>query len=257
MGGAVRSVLRHVLPPILLDAARWARRRVERTTRTGRATPDGDFSIPTRALDDAFPDIPGTSVILDVATVGAHDEWQLPLKELVAIGAICRHLRPRKILEFGTYLGSTTLVMALNTPRETEILTLDLDPNLRQTHRHGLGVGLPEFSVGSAFRARPEESRIRQLLGDSRTFDFEPFTASVDLVFIDSDHTFEFVKRDTDSALRILRPGGTIVWDDYRWDERHPECGGVTRCVNELSARFAVFALKDTRLAVLTTKTRS
>src|SRR3954470_18034265 len=40
----------------------------------------------------------------------------------------CRHIvGARRLFEFGTFLGSTTYSLALNTPDDAEIFTLDLD----------------------------------------------------------------------------------------------------------------------------------
>jgi hypothetical protein len=51
---------------------------------------------------------------------------------------------------------------------------------------------------------------------DSKTFDFTPFVGQVDIVFIDGDHTYEGVKRDTENAFALLRDAHSIiVWHDY------------------------------------------
>jgi len=251
MGGVVRGLLRPLVPPLFLDLWRRARRkRVSSRDVAGLGGHAADFVLPVQTLEETFPGISVVQATVSAVELDRMDEWELPLAELLTIAVICGYLRPAKVFEFGTYRGSTTLAMALNGPDRTEILTLDLEPALRATHRHGMGVGIPDFPVGLAFRARPESRRIHQLFGDSRTFDFSPLASSVDLVFIDGDHTFEFASHDTQMALRILRPGGTIVWDDYRWGERHPECAGVTRCVNELSTSRRCAVLKGTRFAI-------
>jgi FkbM family methyltransferase len=38
---------------------------------------------------------------------------------------------------------------------------------------------------------------------------------SYDLLVIDGDHTYEGVKHDTDTYLRMVRPGGYVLFDDY------------------------------------------
>jgi predicted O-methyltransferase YrrM len=251
VGSGVKDRLRPMLPLPLLELWRKARRvggAISDVTR--RDYPAATFALPTQSLEQAFPGISATPVAVDVSDLDRGDEWQLPLAEFVALVAICRYLGPRRIFELGTYLGSTTLAMARATPDDSEIFTLDLEPASRNTHRHGSGVGLPSFQVGAAFRGRPEARKIHQLFGDSRTFDFGPLASSFDLVFLDGDHTYEFVRHDTDMALRILRPGGTVVWDDYLWHQNHPECAGVTRCVEELSVNRPCSAILGTRLAV-------
>ncbi len=212
---------------------------------------DVRFLLPKRALGELFPGIESTELSTPVSQICRQDEWTLPLTELLTLAAICKHVRPRKVFEIGTYTGSTTLMMAKNTPYETEIFTLDLDPSQRETHKHGLGIGgLPAFAVGSAYQGLPFTTKVHQLFGNSVTFDYSPFAASIDLVLIDADHTYDFVKVDTANAFKLLRPGGIIIWDDYVWDERYPECIGVTRILNELQQTRRCFQIAGTRLAI-------
>ena len=230
------------LPPALIQLYRQRRH-------DPRANPQ--FALPARALDALFPGVEAATVAIPASQVARTDEWAVPAAELLAMAAICAALRPRRIFEIGTYTGATTLIMALNTPPETEIFTLDLDPAARPTHQHGTGVGsFPEFTVGAAYLSHPAATKIRQLYGDTRGFDYAPYAGTIDLVFVDADHTYDFVKADTARALIMLRAGGTIVWDDYIWNERHPECAGVTRCLNELAATRSVVRLAGTRFGV-------
>lgn len=58
--------------------------------------------------------------------------------------------------------------------------------------------------------------------------------ASLDWVYIDGNHLYEFVAEDLALSLRKVKPGGLITGDDYTeggwWD------GGVKRAVDELAA---------------------
>jgi hypothetical protein len=139
--------------------------------------------------------------------------------------------------------------MAMNTPGDTEILTLDLDPAHRQevvfSTDNGDITGLP-FTVGEFFRGTAFETKIRQIYGDSALFDFNPFVGGVDLVFVDGNHAYENVRADSQNALRMVRSGGVILWDDY-----HPTWGpGVMRLLDELSHSTKILTLAGTRFAV-------
>ena len=68
--------------------------------------------------------------------------------------------------------------------------------------------------VGRRFAGTPQAPRIRQLLGDSTTFDFTPWHGAIDFVFIDACHDYAFAKSDTANALR-LAPRGVIVWSRF------------------------------------------
>ena len=67
---------------------------------------------------------------------------------------------------------------------------------------------------------------VEQLYGDSQTFDFGPHFGKYDMVFVDGDHHYESVKKDTETAFKLLKgERSIIVWHDYgldpetiRWD---------------------------------------
>ena len=85
------------------------------------------------------------------------------------------------------------------------------------------------------FSAIPKDSRmpprITQLHGDSATFDFTPYEDRCDLVFVDGSHAYEYTVKDTETAFRLKRPGGVIIWHDYGvWE-------GVTRALEEFERR--------------------
>ena len=220
------------MPPILLDLYR--RRRHSVVPR--------QFILPVRTLDELFPGIEDTRVSIATAQIHVQDDMVIPLTGKLTLAAICKHTQPRRIFEIGTYTGSSALAMAMNTPSETEIFTLDLDLSKRDTHT--------TFKVGASFQGTPSAKKIHQLLGNSLTFDYTPFYTSIDLILVDANHTYDFVKVDTENAFKLLRPGGIIIWDDYVWDERHPECVGVTRCLNELRESKPVFQIAGTRFAI-------
>ncbi len=238
------------VPPRLLDLYRSLRGPdpVRAAWPPGQAT---GFVLPVATLYELFPDLDRMEVGIPVSHSCEQDEWALPLHELVTLASICKYARPSRIFEIGTYTGLSTLVMAMNTPSETEICTLDLSPSQRATHKHGLGIGgFSEFGVGAYYQSTPFEKKIRQLWGNSLVYDYSSFAGSIDLVFIDGDHVYDFAKKDTENAFRMVRSGGMIIWDDYIWNERHPECAGVTRCLNELRGSRKLFQIAGTRLAI-------
>jgi len=107
-------------------------------------------------------------------------------------------------------MGITTAIIASNSP-DCRIDTLDLSRDAR---------------IGSFFRERPEAERIRQHTGSSREFSFEPFHGQMDLVLIDGSHEFEDVVCDTRTAMRMLSPGGIVLWHDVG-----PDWQGVVRAL--------------------------
>jgi len=163
--------------------------------------------------------------------------------------ALAALLEPRTIFEFGTYHGDTTWLLARNVPA-ARVYTLDLE-GLEGLHGAQLEVTdadeyFHEWDRGARFRGTPEGERITQLVGDSATFDFSPFRGSIDLVYIDASHSYSYVRSDTEAALAMLSPTGTIVWDDYT------HYAGIFAYLNEVarSLERPIVHLLDTRLAV-------
>jgi predicted O-methyltransferase YrrM len=135
---------------------------------------------------------------------------------LSALVELARAIEARSIFEIGTFHGTTALALAMNIP-EAEIHTLDLPSGVER------GV-LPVFMTDSAniaarttrvFEGRHEAARIAEHFDDSARFDFEPFRARMDVVYVDGAHSFEYLANDTAAAELMVSPRGVIVWDDY------------------------------------------
>lgn len=239
-------------PPAVLDVYRVLRDRIAgRIVEAPSRATEARFQLPERRLGELFPGAEEIIVTFPAQQILRRRDMVLPHAELLTLAALCRRLQPRAVFEIGTYTGSGTLLIAMNTPDEAEVVTLDLEPEKRDEHQHGLGVGgFAGFSVGSAFRAHAAAAKIRQVYGDSTTFDYAPYYGKMDLVLIDADHTYDFVKADSENALRLLRPGGVLLWDDYVWEAQWSECEGVTRYVNELSRSRSCYRIIGTRFAI-------
>lgn len=162
--------------------------------------------------------------------------------------AMCKLLDCKTVFEIGTFQGQTTWLLARNNP-QAHVYTLDL-PSLDAATQLTYELTDPEYFVewkrGIRFAGRPEAARITQLFGDSARFDFSPYEGKIDLVFIDGSHSYDYVKSDTESALRMLSERGTIVWDDY------PYYPGMYRFLDRLSATLdrPIFHIVGTRLAI-------
>lgn len=73
-----------------------------------------------------------------------------------------------------------------------------------------------------------------QLRGDSATFDWSPHVGRAGLVFVDGSHAYDYVRKDSETAMRLVRPGGVVLWHDYGvWP-------GVNQALEELDARLGL-----------------
>jgi predicted O-methyltransferase YrrM len=173
-----------------------------------------------------------------------------PVDELAYLAMITKALQPRTIFEIGTFRGRTALNFALNSPDDCVIYTLDLDP--RQRAPVG-GTYLTDVEIihsaapGEDYRGKDVANKIRQLYGDSTSFDFAPYLGKVDMAFVDGAHHYAAVKSDTQNALQMVRPGGMIVWHDFA---NYGDYNDVTRAILDMLPAAEVVEVANTQLAV-------
>ena len=128
--------------------------------------PDAEFrrvirwsfgSLKRELLNEVFPGIAHT----DVHVVRSYDREPLlsmTPSEILAIGAMVRFLRPKRLLEIGTFEGNTTVNLASNAPSTAHVFTFLMAgvgvtgfPSCEQDHPT-LGSALLPPWLGSALR---------------------------------------------------------------------------------------------------------
>lgn len=156
-----------------------------------------------------------------------------------------------QMFEFGTCTGKTAYLWARNQPAGGRVTTLTLAPS--QLGDYQRAAGDDTFATDSAraesaftrfvYTGTAEESRITQLYGDSKRFDESPYLDGCDVVFVDGSHAYSYVVSDSAKAIRMVRPGGVVLWHDYR-----NTMPGVFRALNELAGRLSLVHLRGTDL---------
>ena len=174
------------------------------------------------------------------------------LLETFVMVAALRIVAARRVFEFGTYLGSTTLNLALNVPEGGEVFTLDLnDEQAAAATQHPTDIEFTYAHVACRaldFVGSPVEDRVKVLSGDSTRFDFSAWADSIDLSFIDGGHDVPTARSDTENALRMARKErpSCIVWHDYL-NRDYP---ALTECLEQLSRQLNIFHVEDTMMCV-------
>jgi hypothetical protein len=139
--------------------------------------------------------------------------------------------------------------MAINSSEDCQIFTLDLANDLKVSTVMPLAESDYKYIQNKkllplAYQNTKYAKKIKQELGDSANFDFAPFYETVDLVFIDGAHSYEYVDSDTKNAFRIIKSGSIIIWHDYNvWD-------GVTKALNKLANSKRLYNIEGTSLVV-------
>lgn len=158
--------------------------------------------------------------------------------------------KARRIFEFGTCTGKTTYLVARNSPGDARITTLTLAPDgvldyVKESgdSRRNTRAALRESRLTHfLYNGTAVEPKVEQLFGDSKAFDETPYLDACDLIFVDGSHAYSYVVSDSKKALRMVKPGGLILWHDYVG----PEEEGVFRGMNELAASVPLMHVEGT-----------
>ena len=137
------------------------------------------------------------------------ETWQKVLNPRMLSGAfqgrvlsmISKLIRPKNILEIGTYTGYSTLCFAEGLSKEGKIITIDKNEELETLQN--------KFFEKSGYR-----SKIQQMVGDATKI-IPTLTQQFDLVFIDADKSnyinyFHLI-------IDKMKPGGIILSDNVLW----------------------------------------
>lgn len=176
-----------------------------------------------------LPGVDGTAVPLGAANIeSGHSNHA----EMLYVVAAAMRLGPKRIFEFGTYLGRTTFHLAEALPEAT-ITTLDLP---RDQNPWAFA-----DDIGVYFRETAAAARISQLRADSLTYDPGGDRHTFDFVWVDGDHSYDAVEADTRTAFELLRPGGAILWHDFG-----PDSLGLVRFFSEFTREQPLFRINRT-----------
>ncbi|MEO6910905.1 MAG: class I SAM-dependent methyltransferase [Edaphobacter sp.] len=175
-----------------------------------------------------------------------------PFRDLIAILSLAKSQRPKAVLEFGTYFGSTTANLALNLPEAT-IHTIDLPEDAVEASALVEGQPVDDFhlirgrQLGKSFRGTPLEQRIVQHQGDTAKYDYGVIREPVTVFLVDGSHTYEYARSDTMRCFGIARGQSTFMWHDC-----DQNCLGVTTWLAELiRAGLPVVRVENTSLACM------
>jgi predicted O-methyltransferase YrrM len=178
------------------------------------------------------------------------DVIETPLEQLACLAMLTKAKAPSVVFEIGTFRGRTALNFALNSPSECTVYTLDLPPDARQETLHSVGTAdsaiIRASETGCDYRGKPVEHKIKQLFGNSQTFDFSPYFGQCDLVYIDGAHHYEAVRRDSANAVQMVKPGGFVLWDEFA---NYGDYNDVTRAAIDELGPNQIVQIEKTQLA--------
>jgi hypothetical protein len=189
------------------------------------------LTLPVLSLTDLFPDFNERIVSIGQIPRGS---WSTPLADLVMLLKIAVCSEPKRLMEIGSYRGCTALFLAQHLSPDARIVTIDRHPDHGEAYRETSLARMIERRVGETDRA---------MFGRDEA-------ASYDLIFIDADHSYRSVRKDTELVLPLLSPTGFIVWHDYaNWGYFSGQ-NGVPEYLGELGARLPVGHVLGSTLAI-------
>ena len=111
--------------------------------------------------------------------------------------------------EIGTWRGESVVNIA-DTAKECYTL------NLSQEEMLSMGLNSKYAELHGFFSKK--KKNVTHLIGNSLTFDYAGLNKKFDLIFIDGNHDFDFVKSDTTNIFKhLLHEKSIVVWHDYAY----------------------------------------
>ena len=143
-----------------------------------------------------------------VAPFAFGDGGSLPT-DLLLLRALARQQPARRYFEIGTWRGESAANVAAVA---ASVHTLNLSPAEMRALR------LPERYINLHGHFSRPLPNVTHLYGNSATFDLAALQRTAgpfDLIFIDGDHRYEAVRRDTARVFaHLVNPSTTVVWHD-------------------------------------------
>ncbi len=132
---------------------------------------------------------------------GSRRRWYLPIvgrKRGAELARIVRRVKPQRILEIGTFVGYSAIMMGKELEEGAEIVTIEIDPDEAEMAKEN--ISMAELNIN-----------VRVLKGDALEH-ISTVEGGIDMVFLDAD------KSEYREYLRLVEPklhqGSVVVADN-------------------------------------------
>jgi len=171
--------------------------------------PTRDISrLPSVALAELVE--PGAAPLEVITSLFPEVTHSIMFLEALALGVWLQKVKARRVFEFGTNRGVSTTQLALNVSENGRVFTLDLLRQNRQMQfniKHAGDLEVAQQKEKADLIPNHCRARMTFLESDSATFDETPYAGTMDAVFVDGAHVYEYVRNDSEKGWRMLRPG--------------------------------------------------
>lgn len=160
-----------------------------------------EFGLPSISISDL--DIPFPQQLPFYSFLGG----TVQPTDLILLRGLAKRYKRCKYFEIGTFRGESAMNLA---DMNCEVYTLDLTPEELKQKKY------PKEHLEAQYSMIDELKNITLLKGSSLSFDFDALKRKFDLIFIDGDHHWKYVKNDTEKIFQYLvHRDSIIVWHDY------------------------------------------
>ena len=195
-------------------------------------------SLPVVAIDELIPNL---SEALDCI---AFLDGSSLITDFALLKSLCKKFNDCSYFEIGTWRGESVVNVADNCK---ECYTLNL------SKEEILSLGLSEKYADLHGFFSKSKANIHHLTGNSLNYDFKSLNKKFDVVFIDGDHRYEYVKADTENIFKhLLHEHSIVVWHDYAYNPEKPRPEVLAGILDGLPAEFRkyLYHVSNTMCAV-------
>jgi predicted O-methyltransferase YrrM len=154
--------------------------------------------------------------------------------EAQLLGMLIKMAGAKRTIEVGVFTGYSLLATALALPADGKVVAIDTDRECYEVGRPFIEKAGVAHKVD--FREGPGLDRLDELLAEQQDGGAEPY----DFAFVDADKP-NYVKYH-EQLLRLVRVGGTIIYDNTLWGGTVAMPAGTP--MSDLDTRFSA-AIRD------------
>lgn len=134
-----------------------------------------------------------------------------------------------EMIEIGSFLGESTVHFGKSN-KIKRIWTIDPFERGYDDNDNASSANLEAIKIKFFENILPFGKKIIHINAKSENLLHYFFPNTLDLIYIDGNHRYEYVKQDILLSIKLLKPEGLIAGHDYN-SSRHP---GIKKAVNEI-----------------------